>query len=771
MKMLHFAYLALSVSLIAAAPLPDTKPWDMPKDPAAEMVEGLHRYLDRQTVAAAANRPARWKRVTTSREAYEASIEPKRKRLAEVLGATGTRVAKPILTRVFDGEKAGPRGLSGNVTVSPVRWNVYPGFDAEGLLLQPFGESRGDVIVIADGDDGPEQLAGLGGLPTDFQLARLIAAHGLRVLMPTLLDRTSEFSGNPIVRMTNLPHREWIYRMAYETGRHVVGYEVDEVRSAIDWLKQNPSGGTRPLGVIGYGEGGLIALHTAALDSRVDATWVAGYFGRREGMWNETIDRNLAGYLEDFGNAEVASLILPRALLIESCRQRAANGQPAADGGRNDAASGDIKSKPNDPAGEFLRLAEIADSLKAIGAKRPEHIGGMDPLSEMQSDDAAVKRFLALMKVEAKEIKSERDNPLELSLGNGSSRERMSRLVRGMEAYTQSVIATSELRREAFWSKANRSSVAEWEKSTVPYREQFWTEILGKFPPADVPMAVESKQVYDTKNYVGYAIKIPVYEDVFAYGVLLLPKDLKPGERRPVVVCQHGLEGTPEPVCDPNIKSVYNSFGAQLADRGYIVYAPQNPYTGHDRFRHLQRKANPLGKSLFGLIIRQHERTLEWLKARPDVDAKRIAFYGLSYGGKSAMRLPAVLTDYCMSICSADFNEWVVKCTNINRKYSYLFTIEYDMYEFGLAEKFNYAEMAALIAPRPFMVERGHDDGVAPDEWIGYEFAKVKLTYDRLRIGDLAQLAIFNGGHQIDGKESFAFLAKHLNWPRGLTAP
>jgi hypothetical protein len=39
---------------------------------------------------------------------------------------------------------------------------------------------------------------------------------------------------------------------------------------------------------------------------------------------------------------------------------------------------------------------------------------------------------------------------------------------------------------------------------------------------------------------------------------------------------------------------------------------------------------------------------------------------------------------------------------------------------------FNYAEMAALIAPRPFMVERGHFDGVAPDETVGYEFAKVR---------------------------------------------
>ncbi len=46
--------------------------------------------------------------------------------------------------------------------------------------------------------------------------------------------------------------------------------------------------------------------------------------------------------------------------------------------------------------------------------------------------------------------------------------------------------------------------------------------------------------------------------------------------------------------------------------------------------------------------------------------------------------------------------------------------------------------MAALIAPRPLMVERGHFDGVAPDEAVGYEFAKVRRLYQ-------AQLGISTG--------------------------
>jgi hypothetical protein len=89
------------------------------------------------------------------------------------------------------------------------------------------------------------------------------------------------------------------------------------------------------------------------------------------------------------------------------------------------------------------------------------------------------------------------------------------------------------------------------------------------------------------------------------------------------------------------------------------------------------------------------------------------------------------------------------------------------MVEFALAERFNYAEMAGLIAPRPFMVERGHQDGVAPDEWIGYEYAKVKRLYDTLGLADRVEIGYFNGPHSIDGTATFPFLARKLNWPRG----
>src|SRR5262249_25998995 len=281
---------------------------------------------------------------------------------------------------------------------------------------------------------------------------------------------------------------------------------------------------------------------------------------------------------------------------------------------------------------------------------------------------------------------------------------RQHRQAEQLVAFTQQLMRDSEQRRkEMFWSKLDTSSLDKYQASTKAFRDHFWEDVIGKLPAPTQPMNPHSRLAYDEPKWKGYEVALDLYPDVFAYGILLVPKDLKPGEKRPVVVCQHGLEGRPQNVVNPMKKTpYYNSFGAQLADRGYIVYAPQTPYFGQDKFRVLQRKANPLGLSLFSFIIRQHERTLDWLATLPFVDPERMAFYGLSYGGKTAMRVPAVLPRYCLSICSGDFNEWTWKNASIDYRNSYMFSGEYEMPEFNLGQTMVYAEMAALIAPRPF---------------------------------------------------------------------
>ena len=147
------------------------------------------------------------------------------------------------------------------------------------------------------------------------------------------------------------------------------------------------------------------------------------------------------------------------------------------------------------------------------------------------------------------------------------------------------------------------------------------------------------------------------------------------------------------------------------------------------------------------------------------MDSKRIAFYGISYGGETAMRVPAVLQGYCLSICSGDFGDWTRKVVDTHYQGSFMNSLEWEMPYFSMGVTFSYAEMAYLIFPRPFMVERGHHDLVQPDEWVAYEYGKVNYFYDQFNLGDKTEIEFFNGGHSMRSERTFKFLHKHLNWP------
>ena len=342
---------------------------------------------------------------------------------------------------------------------------------------------------------------------------------------------------------------------------------------------------------------------------------------------------------------------------------------------------------------------------------------------------------------------------------------RQQRQLHELDRHSQELLRESPFVRAEYMKNLDVSSLEAYSQSVEAYRDSFRREVIGEFDQELLPFNARSRKSWETDKWTGYEVMLDVWEDVFAYGVLLVPKDLKEGERRPVVVCQHGLEGRPTDVFLKD-HPAYHDFAAKLAERGFITFAPQNIYIFTDRFRTLQRKANPVGKTLFSVMVPQHQQIVNWLKTQPNVDPERIAFYGLSYGGKSAMRIPALVTDYCLSICSADFNEWVLKNASTRHPFSYVWTGEYEIFEFDLGSTFNYAEMAALICPRPFMVERGHFDGVGTDEWVAFEFAKVRHLYQaKLGIGDRTEIEWFVGPHTINGQGTYQFLHKHLNWP------
>jgi hypothetical protein len=520
----------------------------------------------------------------------------------------------------------------------------------------------------------------------------------------------------------------------------------------VGWYKAQPE--QVPVLIAGVGEGAMQALHAAAIDERIDCVYSMGYFAPRESLWQEPIERNVFGLLRDFGDAEVASLIAPRPLVLQHLfYPNYVVKMEASQGVRAIAAPGKLAA-PNLAAfnAEIARAKSLAPTSRLLAA------------TQETNNEQIIRHLLPQTAADAA-LKSLKITGAVISLKPDATRQK--RLVRELEAFTQRLLVTTEMeRKEQFWNKLPLKSLPEYEAHTAPERERFWNEVIGRLPDPNLPVNAKSRLVRETEKVRIYEVTMDVWEDVFAWGWLCLPKDLKQGEKRPVVVCQHGLEGIPEDTIndDPQAKGFgpYQAFTLRLAEQGYVTFAPHNPYRGMHSFRTLQRKLNPLGLTLYSVINGQHQRLLEWLKAQSWTQPEKIAFYGLSYGGKSAMRTPAVLKDYCLSICSGDFNEWVRKCVSTDMPMNYTHTHEYEIWEWNMGRTFNYAEMAALIAPRPFMVERGHNDGVGNDEWVNYEFAKVRRLYNKLGIGDRTTIEHFDAGHMIHGVGTYQFLKEKL---------
>ncbi len=728
--------------------LADTEPLVWTDDIAGRIVDGADKFLLRELDRSIQLRKQHWNRDYSSPEAYSLSIEPNRQRLAHILGVRDERKPFDGLDLVETTAQPALVGRGIGYDVYAVRWPTIRHVHGEGLLLVPEKEPIAHIVAIPDADQTPEMIAGLcDGVPTSSQYARRLAESGCKVLVPTLISREMKARN----RRSVLTNREYVYRSAFELGSHLIGYELQKVLAGVDWFEKDTGDSGGKIGVIGWGEGGMLALYAGALDTRIDAVCVSGFFDSRQNIWQEPIDRNVFGLLEQFGDAELAAMITPRAVVVEACR----------------GPELELPGKGGAPA----RL--VTPNLKAVR----DEVGRAEAMSKGKVDLVVVDEgrgvcgsdsaLVGFLKGLGRRFQAQTAGAsLEYLLKDFRSEVRQNRLLAEIDDHNQWLLRESPYVRQEFMKKLDTSSLVKYEESVEWYREFFRNDVVGAFDYDRLPFNARSRKSYDKEKWTGYEVVLDVFPEVIAYGILLLPKGMAPDEKRPVVVCQHGLEGRPQDIVDGDHRA-YHDFAAKLAERGFITFAPQNLYIFRDRFRTLQRKANPLKKTLFSIIVPQHQQIVDWLSTLPNVDPQRIGFYGLSYGGKSAMRIPPLVDGYCLSICSADFNEWVWKNASTRARYSYVWTGEYEIFEFDLGSTFNYAEMAALIAPRPFMVERGHFDGVAPDETVGYEFAKVRHLYNaRLGIGDRCEIEWFVGPHTINGKGTFDFLHRHLNWPK-----
>ncbi len=738
--------------------LEGTKPLTLEGDISDTMIAGVNRFLLRELNASIERRKTLWRRDSTSSTAYQTSVEPNRRRFAEIIGLRDERVHPKDLELMATLRQPALVGRGAGFDVFAVRWPALDGVHGEGLLLEPVARPvRAHVVVIPDAEQLPEALAGLQpGIASESQIARRLAESGCRVLVPLLINRGNEYSVHAQgKRKSNVTHREFLYRPAYQMGRHLIGYETQKVLAAVDWFHSRPAERSR-IGVVGYGEGGLLALYAAAVDPRIDVTGVSGYFDARQDIWREPIDRNVFGLLREFGDAELASLIAPRALVVEAA---AAPSLVIPAGGQS--APGMLSTpKLESVQREVQRAQALVAGLRPTPTIKLVASGnGTGPFGS----PAFLKAFLEPLTGSP----LARSGPPPASfLREFDPKARLGRQFKELGDFSQRLVDDGPRIRSNFFSRIDRSgSVELFLKSAAPYREFLRNEIIGVFDDPLEPANPRTRLLYDEPEFRGYEVTLDVFPDVILYGILLVPKDVKPGEQRPVVVCQHGLEGRAKFTTEGDSVS-YRAFAARLARRGFVTFSPQHLYRAGDAFRTLQRKANPLKRSLFSIMVAQHQQLLGWLGKLDFVDPKRIAFYGISYGGKSAMRIPAVLDGYALSICSSDFSDWITRTVSNRFETGYLGHMEYEIFEFNLGSTFNYGELSALICPRPFMAEIFHREGpFAESTWA--EFARVSLLYTHLGIPARARLTYYpawDSRKPYLERETFDFLHEQLRW-------
>lgn len=690
----------------------------------------IKAFIDRKLEECAANRAQHWNSGFQTDEFRE--------KLRFITGVVDSRVPydAPLILATMEESALLAQTKTHNIYL--ISWPVFADFSGEGLLLEPKNIQKPCTVSIYIPHAGvsPEMLLGLSDEAqstannTFMDVCFSLPDKSERMIILTTVDRCAHKLPDSNSLITN---REFIWRGAMVMGRGIIGYEIQEVMSLVDWIKKDEAVKLR---LEGQGDGGLLALYTAALDKRIDEAIVTDYFNPRDRMCEEPIDREVHGLLKYFSDAEIANLIAPRKLTVIDYKAPVLS----------------LNSETGGAPGQLSTLDSAASQLEV---KRAE---------ELAASNGIKGKWISYKRI----TKRPRNSTAMPARRLPDTQARMIRLVDGMDKHTQRLLFEAEYRRRKFWSKLDTSSPAAIAHTIEWYRQDFALSVIGEFTEPAADLNPHARLIDRNESYTVYEVELDVYFDLKVNGTLLIPADIKPGERRQAVICQHGLERSSKAhIRGWEVEEGDAVFFSEVCEAGYIVFAPQGIFALGDKFRFLQRQCHSLGKSMFSVMLAQYKQIVQWLNGLSFVAQGGIGMYGVSYGGATAMYLTPLIPAISWAICSANFNNWVNKLVNSHEKYkeSYVHRNEYEIFEFNLGNTYNHGDMAKLIAPRPFLVERGHQDSVAQSETVGYEFAKVRFFYDHcLKMSEKTEILWFDGGHTTYVRESLPYIAKFFEY-------
>lgn len=149
------------------------------------------------------------------------------------------------------------------------------------------------------------------------------------------------------------------------------------------------------------------------------------------------------------------------------------------------------------------------------------------------------------------------------------------------------------------------------------------------------------------------------------------------------------------------------------------------------------------GQVMWGMMVYDGLRAIDYLCARSDVDAGRIGTIGISMGGTMAWWLAALdeRIRFCVDMCSlADYDAIVeTGVLDIHGIYYYVP---------GLAKQFTAGQINALISPRPHLGFAGARDKTIPVSGLARIDRETKAAYAADGAGEAWQLIIGDAGHE-----------------------
>ena len=692
----------------------------------------IEQYFLKQIAATPVKRDQLWQPNFSSRNAYDESVSEHRQHLRKMLGLIELTPQKADVKVVQE---------SGSLRIEEVKVALDGDFSVSALVFLPEDSNRkAAVIAIPDADQSAEEFAGIAEGMTTAGWLRELLGRGVAVAVPEMVERRAD---HPLcVKAGGHDRRQMLWRLGFIVGRTLVGMEVQQVMALADYLAAQPEIDGKKIEVWGEGQGGMTALYAAATDERLAGAIVQDYFQQREESWKEPIDRVLYGQLKEFGDAEVAALIAPRPLAIIT--------------GRGGSTIVESVGAELERAQRFYQGLGARDHLTAMEvASAAEQLGALEAASMFGS---------------------EREGDLPKITYQASKEKILDARNEQFEAlihYVRRLCDESDAVRAAYWKLASTPQHERQEKIAKLHIEL--SELMGVLSGQDIPLHPKTLLIGETDKFLAYDVVLDTVPGVTAYGHLLVPRTVagKVDKKLPAVICQHGFGSAPKYVSGvgTNLEPETHTehlFGERLAERGYVVFAPyltvpEDPTANRaDLINPIVRKAAAIGMMRTSIELAKLHRIVDFLQSLPFVDRQRIGYYGLSYGGYSAIWMPPLEPRLSFTIISGNFNDWRQEIT-AEGPHHYWGLPDEDFYNWNVLNRFTHPELIAAMWPRPVCVEWGLFDAITPPEWHKNIWTDLETNYIKpWEMTDKVVDEDFVGPHSIHGIGTFFFADRWL---------